>query len=128
VSYSKSQIKWLTFLNQSIQHAENGGEYCIPETKYKADGYCKENNTIYEFHGDFWHGNPTIYDKNEMNMIVKKTFGELYQRTLEKEKIIQNLGYNLVTMWENDWKKINNSIKILQKKIKIKYSHYKYLK
>jgi hypothetical protein len=128
MSYSKSQIKWLTFINPSIQHAENGGEYCIPKTKYKADGYFKETNTIYEFHGDYWHGNPTIYDKDKMNMVSKKTFGELYQRTLEKEEIIRKLGYNLVTMWENDWNKINNSIKILQKKIRIKYSHSKYLK
>ena len=38
----------------------NIGEYYIPNSKYKADGYCKENNTIYEFLGDFWHGNPLI--------------------------------------------------------------------
>ena len=27
--------------NIIIQHAENDGEYLIPKTKYKADGFCK---------------------------------------------------------------------------------------
>ena len=44
--YSNKQIEWLNFLslyyNINIQHAENEGEYKIPETNYKADGYCKE--------------------------------------------------------------------------------------
>ena len=46
------------------------------------------------------------------------THGELYKKTLEKEQIIKDMGYNLEVMWESDWNKINKSIKILQKKIK----------
>ena len=72
--YSKSSILWLDFLskyyNINIQHAENDGEYLIPKTKYKADGFCKENNTIYEFHGDYWHGNPNIYKDDDINTIL----------------------------------------------------------
>ena len=69
--YSKAQILWLDFLskfyNIHIQHALNEEEFVIPNTKYKADGYCKETNTIYEFHGDFWHGNPKIFTLDEIN-------------------------------------------------------------
>jgi len=50
------------------------------------------------------------------------TYKELYDKTLIRDNKIKELGYNLVTIWENDWKKINNSIKILQQKFK-KY-HY----
>lgn len=53
--YSKKQIQWIGFLQQyygiKIQYALNNGEHTIRRTKYKADGYCKETNTIYEFHG-----------------------------------------------------------------------------
>jgi hypothetical protein len=52
--YSKGQIEWLNFLssyfNINIQHAENDGEFTIPTTKYKADGYCYKTNTIFEYH------------------------------------------------------------------------------
>jgi len=120
--YSKPQIKWLDFLskyyNIDIQHAENDGEYLIPTTKYNADGFCKENNTIYEFHGDYWHGNPMKFDPDDINEIIKKTFKELYDETLIRENKIKDLGYNLVTIWEYDWKKINRCIKILQNKFR----------
>jgi hypothetical protein len=121
-NHSKMQIDWLKFISIlhkiSIQYAVNGIEFTIPSTKYKADGYCKENNTIYEFHGDFWHGNPKIYNNQCINKVKNMSFGEIYQKTLEREQLIRDLGYNLVVMWENDWKTINKSIKILQKKIR----------
>jgi hypothetical protein len=86
--YSKVQILWLNFIaiynNIYIQHAENDGEYNIPTTKYRADGYCRETNTIYEYHGSYWHGDPNIYDKNEINKVNGKTFGELYSNTQKK--------------------------------------------
>jgi len=121
---SKQQIDWLNFIekmnNICIQHSENEKEYSIPETKYKADGYCKETNTIYEFHGDFWHGNPKLYNKDNLNPIISKTYGELYEKTLERERKIKELGYNLVVMWEYDWKRINKSIILIQRKFRNK--------
>jgi hypothetical protein len=118
--YSKMQILWLNFLskfhNIHIQHALNEGEFVIPNTNFKADGYCKETNTIYEFHGDFWHGNPNIYKQDEINTKINCSFKELYEKTLIKENKIKELGYNLEIIWEKDWKKINKCIKIIQKK------------
>jgi len=120
--YSKIQIEWLNFTskfyNIIIQTGDNDIEYRIPNSNYNADGFCISTNTIYEFHGDFWHGNPKKYNENTYNPISKKTFGELYQKTLEREQQIRNFGYNLVVMWEHDWKNINKSIKILQRKFR----------
>jgi hypothetical protein len=119
-NYSKKQIKWLNFIsilhNINIQHAENGGEFTIPTTKYKADGYCKDTNTIYEFHGDEYHGNPKINNLNHISYTGKK-YGDLYQKTLEREQLIRDLGYNLVVMWEYDWDNITKINKNITKKI-----------
>ena len=116
--YSKAQMTWILFIekyyNIKIDHAENGGEYKIT-TRMKADGYCEDTNTIYEFHGDLWHGNPNIFDKEDIPYFGQKTFGELYQKTLEREQLIRDMGFNLVVMWESDWNKINNSIRTLQR-------------
>lgn len=46
----------------------------------------------------------------------KKLSKSLYDETLIRENKIKELGYNLVTIWEYDWKKINRCIKILQNK------------
>lgn len=106
-NYSMSAIKWLNSLqkNDFIQHAENLGEYLIPGTLLKADGFCEETNTIYEFYGDKFHGNPKIFNPDEKCHPYDKniTAGELYSKTIERENIIKNMGYNLVTIWESEW-------------------------
>jgi hypothetical protein len=119
--FSKEQIKWLDFMSIyysiSIQHAMNSLEYCIPNTKYKADGYCEETNTIYEYHGDLWHGNPKKFKKDDVSYFGVK-YGELYNNTIKRENEIKSLGYNLVVMWEYDWNLLNKVIKIIQTKFR----------
>ena len=126
--YSRIQIMCLNTIsavkNIYIKHAENEGEYTIPNTKFKADGYCEETNTIYEFHGDYWHGNPKLYNPNTINNTTHCTFGELYESTMNKEKVIKELGFNLVTIWESDWRKFISLIRKIQKKFK-KYLYNK---
>lgn len=120
--YSKISIEWLSYMeiknSIKIIHAKNEGEFYIPNSRYKADGYCKETNTIYEFHGDFWHGNPKKYNSTDVNKKNSKTFGELYQNTLNKEQQIRDMGFNLITIWESDWIKFNKCIRILQRKFR----------
>lgn len=101
--YSRVCIEWLDSISKSIQHAGRGGEFRIPCTKYRADGYDATTNTIYEFHGTFWHGHPKFYKPEDTNPITKCTFGKLYAKTLVKEEKIRELGYNLVVIWEHDY-------------------------
>ena len=111
--YSQKAIAWLKRVAKeneiNIQHAENNKEFHIQVDEnnyYLVDGYCKENNTVYEFHGDFWHGNPKQYDANDINPKNNKTYGELYSATLMKEKMIKSMGFKLITIWENKWDKM----------------------
>ncbi|MGI0075826.1 MAG: DUF7487 domain-containing protein [Nitrosopumilaceae archaeon] len=104
-TFSHKQILWLESImkeqNIFIQHAQNIGEYKISGTRYVVDGYCQQTNTVYEFYGDFFHGNPNIFKSDFYNNIMYKTAGELYQKTLEREDIIRSLGFNIVTIWES---------------------------
>lgn len=110
-NYSKICLKWLNEISEKenihIQHIDNGGEKVIilNNKKYKLDGYCKETNTIYEFFGDLWHGNPILFNKDDINPLNKKKYGELYEETMKREIELKNAGYNVITMWENDYKK-----------------------
>jgi hypothetical protein len=122
--HSKNSITWLNALATvhgiHIQHGENGGEYSIPNTLYHADGYCAETKTIYEFHGDYWHGNPQIYKPEVWNKVMEKTMGQRYQETIIRENEIKALGYNLVVMWEYDY---NKSQKLLKRSARINTKH-----
>jgi hypothetical protein len=68
------------------------------------DGFNPTTNTVYEFWGDYWHGNPNKFRSTDMNPTTKKTFGELYQQTLVRRDLIQSAGYKVVDIWELDWK------------------------
>lgn len=113
--YSKKQINWLEYImkteNIYIQHHQNQGEYRIPDTRHKVDGYCIKTNTIYQFHGNFFHGNLRLYNRDYLNPVIKKTMGELYDRTCVIEATIRNKGYNLIVIWEDEWDKISKNIK-----------------
>lgn len=70
-NYSRKQIKWLESImkkeNIHIKHAENGGEFEIPWTRLKADGYCKETNTIFEYNGCVFHACLKCYKPYNFN-------------------------------------------------------------
>ena len=41
------------------------------------DGFCRENNTVYQFHGCFYHGCSKCYDSNEFNTVLNEKFNTL---------------------------------------------------
>lgn len=67
------------------------------------DGFDPVTNTVFLFHGDFWHGNPKLYSRDDINRRNMKTFGELYDRTIQYENRISEAGYQVVSIWENTW-------------------------
>ena len=69
----------------------------------KVDGFDPNTNTIYEFYRDYWHGNPKIYNQENINKAAHKTFGNLYENTINREEMLLKLGYNIVSIWENDF-------------------------
>lgn len=116
--HSGISMNWLLYMevrySTKIQHARNMGEFIIPGTRYKADGYSESINTIFEFYGDFWHGNPKLYDETKINPRTETTYGSLYEDTVKKSNIIKEKGFNIVEIWENDWKIFIKTVVILQ--------------
>ncbi len=121
--YSKMSIDWLNYKNISnnIIHAENEGEFRIIGTPYHADGYCKETNTVYEFLGDWFHGNSKKFKHTDIHPLLKVTYGDLYNKTQKRKETIISLGYNYIEIWEYDWKNAIKNLKKFQRKFKIKY-------
>lgn len=79
----------------------------------KSDGFDCDSNTVYEFLGDYWHGNPIKYNHQKINTVVGKTFGELHEETFLKFDKLVSLGYNVKYIWESDWKTYLTSDKSL---------------
>lgn len=72
---------------------------------YFVDGYDPKTNTIYEFLGDYWHGNPKMFSANVICKSNGKTFGELYKHTLARISSLKSAGYIVKYVWESEWKR-----------------------
>lgn len=104
VSCSKDEILWIKSFNNS--NIVSGYDQLIIESKkLRPDGFDATTNTVYEFYGDYWHGNPKKFKAEDINPSNNITFGELYERTIKRANIIKLAGYNIISIWEDDYKK-----------------------
>jgi len=94
---SKVSQEWLDSLNVQIR------EYSIKEIGFRVDGFDPETNTVYEFFGDYWHGNPDKYDAEDVNSNNKKSFGMLHKETLNRLDLLDKSGYKVIYIWESDF-------------------------
>ena len=119
---SKISMEWLNMIKVNCPELRTyddiEGEYRIPNTHYSADGYDEKTNTVFEFQGDYWHGNPLMFQSDQINPSKKCTFGELYDKTLNKRKILEELGYKYVEIWENKWNTLKRLILKKQRSIR----------
>lgn len=113
--YSAIAIRWIeeeakARRMKNVQHAEKGGEFCIPGTRYKVDGYHERSRTVFEFYGDSFHGNPEKFShKSKPHPFSSKSAKELYSRTVKREQKLKDLGYRVISIWEHDYRnKIND--------------------
>jgi hypothetical protein len=90
---SNSETKWLDGLNVPIR------QHWLDDVKYSVDGYDPVTNTVYLYHGRFWHGCPETYNPEEVHPILKVKMKQLYEQTMSWECRIKDAGYNLITMW-----------------------------
>lgn len=100
--FSRAENEWLDMIGINIEYRRS--IIMIDGKTVKVDALDLATNTIYEFYGDYWHGNPQVYDPQKSHPHNGKTFGQLHQSTLTREALIKQAGYNLVSIWESDWK------------------------
>ena len=100
---SESSQQWLDSLGVSIDKREKW--LTINNKRIKVDAFDPNTNTVFEYWGNYWHGNPRIYSPETLNSNNKKPFGDLYKDTTERICLIKVHGYNLIDIWEDEWLK-----------------------
>jgi len=106
--FSYKSILWLELFcyrnDVKIKHAMNGGEFRVPDTNYRLDGYISESHTALEFYGDYFHGCPNHTAKVK-GLIAGLSAKQRYAMTVEKIVLLKNKGFKVIEMWECqfDW-------------------------
>lgn len=107
-SISKGETEWLDYLKVT----ERNNILIIGNKSVRPDGIDRKKKICYDYYGNYYHGDPKKYNPNDINKKVGKTFGKLYQETIKREKLIKSAGYKLITIWEDEWKKLKKKLKI----------------
>lgn len=120
--FSKPQMEWLNYIavEKDIQYGESG-EFKPPGTSIYVDGFCAETKTIFEFQGDFWHGNPQRFDQALINPKTGCTYGELFAKTMKRRDMLESLGYKVVEMWESEWTRGKVALQVIQRVFKQRF-------
>ena len=69
-----------------------------------------------EFNGDFWHCNPKDFESEDIHRIKGKKASDIWRIDECKKRLIENLGYQVLTIWESEYRK--NPQQTLEKCIK----------
>lgn len=75
------------------------------------DFYIPSCNLLIEVDGDYYHGNPEIYQEGEINRMQFNN----KKRDLEKSSTAKGFGYSIERFWEKD---INENIDNIKKVLK----------
>ena len=94
-----------------LQHVGNAGEYHVPGTSFTVEGFHYETNTIYEFHGCFWHGCPKCYPvRDEKHLrLCDRTMRDVYEKTQAKIATLLGKGYSVLEVWECQWSQLKQT-------------------
>ena len=111
--WGKTASEWMEWESYNkgihIRHKYNGKEKKIGQRQLPVDGWCGQINTVYQFHGCFWHGHQCKevqgVTKNEKN---GKTMDQLRKETVRNSNYIQQCGYQLVELLECEWKQMKS--------------------
>ena len=111
--FSDVAIRWIHDIEKArgieMQHALKGGEKRLKLRNGKsveADGYHHSSKTVFEFHGDDWHGNPFKHKPNATPHPFNRsvTAKELFTATMSRHVQLNMAGYNVVYVWESDYR------------------------
>jgi hypothetical protein len=112
---SKAETQWLNYLNMPQRYRQAKLNCGGSKRRLTVDAYDPATNTVYEFYGDIWHGNPRKYPPDLPHAISSKfgTYGDLYARTMSREARIREAGFNLIAIWEDEWAAIRKNLQLL---------------
>nr|XP_042912704.1 uncharacterized protein LOC122272779 [Parasteatoda tepidariorum] len=92
-----------------IDHALNGrGEVKIEGMS--VDGFCRRTNTVYQFHGCFFHGCLECYEGDTIHPLKKVTMTTLRKKTSEATEKLRSKGYEVYELWEHSFEEMKKKI------------------
>lgn len=104
--FSKAEKELFTTLKKTFPALTDQKALRRPDTtdkKYYMYDMCLGNKII-EYNGDFWHGNPELYDDTFVNPYTKEPRSVINERDENKLRCAESHGYEVYVVWEHKYK------------------------
>lgn len=101
--FFKDLTDMISAKNYSIMQGANERFIRTDNYCYKYDFCIKEIRCIIEFNGTYWHCKPDLYDASYYHKIKKMTAPEIWDFDNLKRQTAEKYGYNLLTIWEDNY-------------------------
>lgn len=105
-SYNYKINKIELIVSDKLKELELLFEYSVILDYYQFDFGSREHRLLLEVQGDYWHGNPKIYKKTQLNDTQKRNM----KRDKEKIKFAKKHNIKLYHIWESDIRSNNFSV------------------
>ena len=88
------------------------------QRKKELDIWIPERRITIEFNGDYWNMNPKLYSESDYNSNIRMTAKQKWEYDELKIKECQQMGIDLIVVWEYNWVHDKEQVKVfLQKRI-----------
>ena len=95
---------WLDYMIDAtggfIRHFRNTGSEKKIANRFPVDGYDEANKRVFQFHGCYTHGHLCEATKNVKDAEWHASREERYERTNQTTKFIKEQGFEVVEIWE----------------------------
>lgn len=103
--------EWLNRINKEygvhikMHYAGKEQSISLKGKNIRVDGYDSKSNTVFEFLGDNWHGNPVLgHNGDRCHPYSEKSRLRLFAESMSRLHSLQSLGFNVIYLWERDYK------------------------
>ena len=126
--FNERQIKWQKSLHNALKNNETNGktqsgfassiikvinDFYDGEQEFQLDRYSYDyryKDKLIEFNGDYWHMNPTIFLKNDINKTTGFTAEQIWNKDIDKKRIAELNNYKILIIWESEYRKDVSSV------------------
>lgn len=107
---SQNEVEIFNYITDELNYDAIANEFI---SDYNVD--ILVGNKIIEYFGIYWHAHKLLFEVDDIHPTIQKTAGEIREYDFNKIKMLQELGYEVLVIWENDYtdnkKNVMNIIK-----------------
>ena len=101
---SKEEREIFEYLKDLGKYVISDDEVCLDDNKFLAPDMVINGKVIVEFYGDYFHANPALYKAEEYIVKKEQTARQLWDADLERQKMLEDAGYSVIIIWQNDFR------------------------